>query len=126
VRLLLDTHVVLWWLADSDRLGPQTRRAVVEASRVMVSTVVAWEMEIKRSLGKLDFDDGYPDRIRESGFEQLAITLEHAKAAGPLPLHHRDPFDRMLVAQARVEHLKLVTADPAFAPYGIDLVDARM
>ena len=120
MNLLLDTHAVLWWLADTE-LSAEARSAIADADRVVaVSAASVWEISIKRRLGKLEAPAQVVEAIAASRFEPLAITLDHADAAGALPQHHRDPFDRMLVAQARVEGLTLVTRDPAIGAYDVD------
>jgi PIN domain nuclease of toxin-antitoxin system len=119
VRLLLDTHVFLWWRADAPELPASARLAMLDTSNeVLVSAVVAWEITIKRALGKLDFEGRVADAVAEEGFASLPIELRHADELTRLPAHHRDPFDRMLVAQARIESLTLVSVDPAFRDYG--------
>ena len=101
-RLLLDTHVLLWALEDSPELGEKARRAVIDPrNEVFVSAINVWEITIKRSLGKLRGLDNLTTTVEDTGFTQLPITLFHAEQAGNLPMHHRDPFDRMLVAQAQ-------------------------
>lgn len=125
MRLLIDSHVALWWLNDDEQLGPMTRTAITEAETVFVSVVTPWELGIKRAFGKLSFPDGLSSLLAEQGFESLAISAAHAERAPILPAHHRDPFDRMLLAQAELERLTMVSADGQFAPYGIDLIDAR-
>ena len=103
-RLLLDTHVLLWALEDSPELGEKARRAVIDPrNEVFVSAINVWEITIKRSLGKLRGLDNLTTTVEDTGFTQLPITLFHAEQAGNLPMHHRNPFDRMLVAQAQAE-----------------------
>jgi PIN domain nuclease of toxin-antitoxin system len=124
VRLLLDTHALLWWLAG-DGLRPNAAAAVGDPrNTVLVSAVSVWEVGIKGALGKVTIDGDLLESIRATGFEALPITFDHAHAAGALPLHHRDPFDRMLVAQATVEAATLVTRDPAIAAYETPLLGA--
>ena len=123
-RLLLDSHVALWVLGD-ETLGESARRAVSDASVVYVSVVTPWELGIKRALGKLDYPAGLIGALVGAGFEMLSITAEHTELAPTLPLHHRDPFDRMLLAQAVVQGLTLVTADTALKVYDIATLDAR-
>lgn len=119
-RLLLDTHAFLWWLADSPRLGARARRAIAHAGEVWVSAATVWEISIKMSLGKLELprDADIEAELVNQGFRALPIDVPHAMAAGALPNHHRDPFDRMLVAQAQVEGLTIVTADDSIPVYG--------
>lgn len=120
--LLLDTHVFLWWRMDDARLGADVRRAIADADTVYVSAASAWEAAIKASLGKLELPDSVRKGAQESGFDELPIRVAHAEAAAALPAHHRDPFDRMLVAQALVEGLVLVTHDRQLEPYGVPVL----
>lgn len=118
-RLLLDTHVLLLWLA-AETISREAAEAIAEpSSTVVVSAASIWEITIKRQPGKLRFDGSPADEVRDAGFEHLSITAAHAEAAGDLPLHHRDPFDRMLVAQAQAEGLTLVSRDAAFHRYDV-------
>lgn len=123
MTLLLDTHVLLWWAGDDARLGERARRALARED-VAVSAVSGWEIEIKRALGRLDAPDDVAGLLAEQGFRELPLSLGHAIAAGRLPRHHDDPFDRALVAQARSEGLGLVTADRSLAQYDVRLLDA--
>jgi PIN domain nuclease of toxin-antitoxin system len=122
VKLLLDTHVFLWWRSNNRRLGRSARAAVAEAGVVFVSAATAWEAAIKAALGRLEYPDTIDAGVSESGFEKLPITLAHAEHAACLPPHHADPFDRMLVAQAELEGLTLVTHDRNLAPYGTPVI----
>jgi PIN domain nuclease of toxin-antitoxin system len=119
MKLLLDTHVVLWWRLDSRRLEREVRRAIGGADRVFVSAASAWEAAIKIALGRLRLKDPFAVLVAASGFEELPIAFRHAEQLASLPAHHADPFDRMLVAQAQIEGLTLVTHDRALAPYGV-------
>jgi PIN domain nuclease of toxin-antitoxin system len=125
VRLLVDSHVGLWWLDDHPAFGPQCREQLGAAEEVFFSAVTPWELGIKRGLGRIVIPDGLADALTAAGFTPLSITVAHAERAPALPPHHRDPFDRMLVAQAQLEALTLVTADDTLRPYDIDLLDAR-
>ena len=119
-RLLLDTHVVLWALDDHPKLSLKARSAITDpANEVFVSAASIWEIAIKRSLGKLQAPDSITSWVEASGFLELAVTSFHAEQAGGLPFHHRDPFDRMLVAQAQAEGLIIVTADQHIRLYGV-------
>jgi PIN domain nuclease of toxin-antitoxin system len=118
VRLLLDTHIFLWWRADAPDLPTVARTAMLDpANEVYVSGAVAWEIAIKSGLGKLDFEGRVADAVLEEGFVSLPIQLAHADEVRRLPDLHRDPFDRLLLAQARIESLTLVTADPQLRRY---------
>jgi PIN domain nuclease of toxin-antitoxin system len=117
---LLDTHILLWWLDDSPRLSRETREFLGSPRRTFfVSSATAWEIAIKKRLGKLSAPEDLEEAIKANGFESLPITIPHALATGTLPLHHEDPFDRMLIAQASVERLILVTHDRSFARYSV-------
>jgi PIN domain nuclease of toxin-antitoxin system len=120
--LLLDTHVVLWWLTDDPTLSEEVKIRLDDEPDVSVSSATLWEVAIKQSIGELAEPEDLTDRIAQSGFRQLAISFEHAIAAGRLPLLHRDPFDRLLVAQARCDGLTLVTRDPQVQRYDVDLL----
>lgn len=118
-RLLLDTQPLLWWLADQP-IDREASDAIADPSNIVaVSATSIWEITIKRQVGKLRFEGSPADEVLDAGFERLSITAVHAELAGDLPLHHRDPFDRMLVAQAQAEGLTLVTRDPAFDGYDV-------
>jgi PIN domain nuclease of toxin-antitoxin system len=119
VSLLLDTHVFLWWIGEPARLSDDARAAIADPQTlVYVSAASAWEISIKRALGRVDLrDEEFSYGIRESGFAELNVTVEHSLVAGALPPHHRGPFDRMLVAQATVEGLRLVTHDRVITAY---------
>jgi PIN domain nuclease of toxin-antitoxin system len=123
VRLLLDTHAALWWLADDPRFGTLAAAHVADdANQVLLSAAVVWEVAIKRSLGKLEAPDDFASALLGAGALPLAVSLEHAAAVEHLQRHHRDPFDRMLVAQATIERAVMVSRDEALRPYGIPTV----
>ena len=124
MSLLLDTHVVLWWLADDPSLPEEIKNRLDHEPDVYVSSATVWEIAIKQAIGKITEPAGLPEQVRASGFRELPITSEHAIAAGRLPLIHRDPFHRMLVAQARCEHLTLVTRDSRCQQYEVALLPA--
>lgn len=116
---LLDTHLLLWWLADDPKLSRPARDIIGKGSHgVYVSAATAWEISIKRSIGKLKAPDDLENALSTNHFQALPITLHHALIAGHLPRHHEDPFDRMLVAQAQFEGLTLLTHDRRLKPYG--------
>jgi PIN domain nuclease of toxin-antitoxin system len=120
-RLLLDTHPLLAWLAG-DAIARETADAIADpSSTVAVSAASVWEITIKRQVGKLRFEGSPAAEVIDAGFELLSITAAHVERAGDLPLHHRDPFDRMLVSQAQAEGMTLVSRDAAF-----DLYDVRL
>jgi PIN domain nuclease of toxin-antitoxin system len=119
VKLLLDTHALLWWLDADARLDQSAADAIAGAEYVAVSAASAWEIGIKQAVGKLRGPDDLSAELATNGFTELPVTVAHALAAGALPPHHSDPFDRMLVAQSRLEGLTLVTRDDRLADYGI-------
>jgi PIN domain nuclease of toxin-antitoxin system len=123
MSLLLDTHVVLWWLADAPSLSDEIKARLDHEPDVYVSAVTVWEVAIKQAIGKLEPAD-LPEQILGSGFRELPVGSEHAIAAGRLPLIHRDPIDRMLVAQARCEDLTLVTRDSRCRQYDVAVLPA--
>ena len=125
MRLLLDTHVLLWAIADPDQLTKRARDLIVDGrNAVLVSAASVWEIAIKRALGKLTAPEGLGAAIVTAGFDSLPISFDHAELAGSLPTHHHDPFDRMLIAQAQLESLTIVTRDTRFARYGVHLLEA--
>ena len=120
MKLLLDTPAALWWLADDDRLGQNVGRHLTdETNQVLLSAVVVWEVAIKRSLGKLDAPDDLVETLLGAGAHPLPITLDHAATVETLPWHHRDPFDRLLVAQALTEDAAIVSHDEPLSQYGV-------
>lgn len=125
MRLLLDTNALLWLLAGDDRLGTSARAAVERAETLVVSVASLWEIAIKISIRKLAPIPRLHSAIQELGFERLAINDAHLAALQDLPHLHRDPFDRMLISQAFVARLTIVTADAAFAGYAVPTLDAR-
>ena len=122
MRLLLDTHVVLWWRLDSADLGREARRAIATADLVCVSAASGWEVAIKRALGKLRFAGAFAPLVTTGGFSELPVSLRHAERLLELPDHHRDPFDRMLIAQALAEDLTIVTHDRQFSRYDVPII----
>lgn len=126
MRFLLDTHVWLWTLLSPQRISADTRALITEPSTgLLLSAASSWEIAIKYRLGKLSLPEPparfIPPRLVRDGVEPLSVQHHHAQAVADLPEHHRDPFDRLLVAQARIERLTLVTADPKLAAYDVEL-----
>jgi PIN domain nuclease of toxin-antitoxin system len=122
LRLLLDTHILLWWLAD---LPPVTKRLmdyITKAELVMISAASVWEMEIKKAKGMLEAPGDIDKAIEFNGFRPLSISVAHSMLAGKLPPLHKDPFDRMLIAQATLEGLTLVTRDRTLVEYGVPIL----
>jgi PIN domain nuclease of toxin-antitoxin system len=123
LKLLLDTHALLSLLFADGRLSSSAEEAMAQPdAQLLASAVNVWEIAIKRKVGKLEAPDNVIERIDETGAEILAISARHAQAGGSLPLHHRDPFDRLLIAQAKLEGCAILTKDPAFAAYGVPVV----
>jgi PIN domain nuclease of toxin-antitoxin system len=123
VRLLLDTHSLLALLSSDYRLSSTARAAMERPDTQLIASVVSvWEIAIKRSIGKLQAPDDVIERIEEAGAELLTITARHAHATATLPFHHRDPFDRLLIAQAQLERCAIVTGDSAFPAYDVPVV----
>lgn len=127
MAILLDTHALLWWMIGDPRLSPRARAAVgAERAEVFVSAASAWELAMKVRLGKLPqaarLTHRLPESLAEQDFKSLAIRLEHGRLGGLLPGEHRDPFDRILAAQALIEDLTLVTSDSAFGPFGVKVL----
>lgn len=122
MRLLVDTHAALWLLDEDKRLSASADQMLTDASNeVLLSAAVVWEVAIKRSLGKLDAPDGFAAMLLDAGALPLAVSIDHARAVRSLPWHHRDPFDRLLVAQAILEDAVLVSSDDRLRAY-----DARV
>jgi PIN domain nuclease of toxin-antitoxin system len=124
VNLLLDTHAVIWFLGGREELRQEARDAIETADRVYISAASIWEMATKVARGRLEAPPDFTHRLLDLGMLQLALEWEHARVAGGLPLHHRDPFDRMLVAQAIVERLTIVTRDEAIRRYPVAVITA--
>jgi PIN domain nuclease of toxin-antitoxin system len=125
VRLLLDTVTLLWWLDGDSKLGPKARAAIADpGNEVFVSAASTWEISVKRASGKLEAPFEITTALERNYFIELPIEVTHSLAAGALPAHHKDPFGRMLVAQAQLENLTLVTNDPQIAKYGLVLLAA--
>jgi PIN domain nuclease of toxin-antitoxin system len=124
VRILLDTHALLWWLFDDPLLSREARRVIARpANEILVSAASGWEIATKHRLGKLpeatEAASGLPMLLRKARFSSLDVTMAHGLAAGALPGPHRDPFDRMLIAQSRDLDVPVVTRDAVFAQYGV-------
>lgn len=123
MRLLLDTHALLWWRDASPRLSGKAADAIGDgANEIIVSSATLWEIVIKRSLGKLRFPDDLEEVIREEEFGLLQITFPHLQALDGLPRLHRDPFDRLVIAQALAEGIPIITGDDVFRPYGVGIL----
>lgn len=125
MRLLLDTQALLWWLLGDPRLGPLADAAIGNPQAdVHVSGVSAVEIVIKQAKGRLDVPGDLPGQLGTNGFIELPMTVRHGLAVADLPMHHADPFDRMLIAQARTERLTLVTSDRAISAYDVNILNA--
>ena len=129
MNLLLDTQTLIWWREGSRKLGPRARAAIEsDVDAVRISAATAWEIAIKWRTGRLKLPEAphrwVPAALASSGFDGLVVTVEHAVAVAALPDHHSDPFDRVLIAQAQIEGLRIVTSDAAFDDYDVPLLDA--
>ncbi len=123
MKILLDTHILLWWLADDQRLPSQAGTTIADPdNEVVVSAASAWEISLKQAAGRLEAPGDLLDAVAANDFGALAITAAHAVAAGRLPPHHGDPFDRMLIAQAQIEGLTLVSVDERFSDYDVEVL----
>jgi PIN domain nuclease of toxin-antitoxin system len=126
VKLLLDTHLLLWWLAGDPELPRSAKVLIADpGNTVFVSAVTMWEIYLKQSLGKLRLPPDFDSRLSAEPFEMLALRCEHTSRVRAMPWHHRDPFDRMLVAQAQAEGMTLLTSDKALRRYGACVVAAQ-
>jgi PIN domain nuclease of toxin-antitoxin system len=125
VRLLLDTNALLWWLDSPKLLRSEAHGAIEEpANEIFVSAIAVWEIVLKSGLSKLPMPADFRVHLERARFSALPLTWEHSLEAGGLPFHHRDPFDRLLIAQARIEGLTIVTSDPAFEKYQVATIPA--
>ena len=125
-RFILDTHALLWWLADSPQLGERCKEIISDQrNQIYISAATTWEISIKMSLGKLEAPEDMDSAVEDEGFSKLPISLYHGQLAGQLPPIHRDPFDRMLIAQAQAEGLILITADENITHYKLRVQDPR-
>jgi PIN domain nuclease of toxin-antitoxin system len=123
LKLILDTHAALWWLSGDEHFGETAASHLTDdTNQVLLSAAVVWEVAVKRSLGKLEAPEEFAPTLLGAGAHPLPITIDHAAAVEELPWHHRDPFDRMLVAQASIEGAALVSRDEAFGAYGVMVV----
>ncbi|WP_069790385.1 type II toxin-antitoxin system VapC family toxin [Cyanobacterium sp. IPPAS B-1200] len=123
MRFLLDTHILLWWLGNDNRLPPKIRSVISNPENIIfISSATVWEMSIKKSLGKLSVPNNLLEKLNDNNFTVLNITAEHGLSVTELPLHHKDPFDRMLIAQALIEQLTIITIDTKFILYDVCLL----
>ncbi len=124
MNLILDTHIILWWM-DDNRLLPQKYRLAIEDENniCFVSAASVWEISIKSAIGKLDIPDNYMEVLFDQNFKEIPISWQHARKVRYLPMHHKDPFDRLLIAQAIVEDLTLLSIDKIISKYDVELLD---
>jgi PIN domain nuclease of toxin-antitoxin system len=122
LKLLLDTHAIIWWVRDDRRLGRQARRAIADAGVVWVSAASGWEIALKIAKGRLRIVESLRVTVAADRFTELQLTLRHTEELERLPLHHGDPHDRILIAQARVEGATIITHDRAFQKYGVPVI----
>lgn len=122
---LLDTHALLWWMSVPSQLSEQARSVIADPEHtIMLSAASAWEMSIKQRLGRIDFPPNLEEVLAKDQIEPLAITIAHTLGVGSLPMHHQDPFDRLLIAQARIEQLILITRDAQIEQYDVQTLRA--
>lgn len=125
MRLLLDTHTLIWWLTNNPTLSIEAKKAIAQIDNmVFVSAASAWEIAIKKGIGKLKAPDNLPEQIEKKNFQPLPIEIHQALTVEKLPLHHSDPFDRILIAQALCEDLTIITRDRKFSAYSVSIVKA--
>ncbi len=123
MNLLIDAHVLVWWIGDQPELTDEARAAIADpANTVSVSAATVWELAIEKAAGRLEFDGDVRAELEINRFDLLPIGLEHALAAAKLPQHHSDPFDRMLIAQAQIERLTIVTRDRRIPQYDVPVL----
>ena len=127
MRVLLDTHVFLWWITDDPRLSARARSVIGDGgNRLFLSAASGWEMAIKAALGRLELPDHperfIPQQLSLNAIEALPVTMGHALHVYSLPLHHRDPFDRLIIAQAQLEKLPILTSDAQIARYPVEVI----
>ncbi len=120
MKLLLDTHILLWWLSQNQKLLPTEKEIITDPDNlILISAATAWEIVVKKMIGKLEAPDDLPAALAANNFLELPITIKHSQKLYQLPLHHQDPFDRIMVAQAMSEDLTFMTRDPKIALYDI-------
>ena len=123
MNLILDTNIILWWLEDNSNLSRKYRSAISDTDNICyVSAASIWEISIKRAIGKLEIPADYLDLLLNQGFNELPVSWQHANEVKHLPFHHRDPFDRLLIAQALIEDLTLLTADEIISQYKVTIL----
>ena len=120
MKFLIDTHLLLWWLTDSEQLS-QTARDIIQATEptIFISAASVWEMRIKQAIGKLKLPKNFAEVLEEQPFERLSITVDHTHKVSELPMHHKDPFDRLLIAQATLDDLTILSHDKIFEQYKV-------
>lgn len=123
MNLILDTHIILWWMDDNRLLPQKYRLAVADKNNIcFVSAVSVWEISIKSAIGKLDIPDNYLDVLLDQNFKELPVSWQHACKVRQLPMHHKDPFDRLLIAQAIIEDLTILSVDKIIPEYDVEIL----
>ena len=123
MNLLLDTHIILWWLDNNNKLPEKYFEAISDSNNIcFISSATIWEVSIKCALGKLEIPDNFTDILEQEGFNELQISWNHAAMVRQLPFHHKDPFDRLIIAQAIIEDLTLLTVDKVIPEYEVKIL----
>ncbi len=123
MNLILDTHIILWWLDDNNLLPQKYRLAIADKNNIcFISAASIWEISIKSAIGKLDIPDNYLEVLLDQNFRELPISWQHAGKVSHLPMYHKDPFDRLLIAQAIVDNLTLLSVDKVISKYDVDIL----
>lgn len=123
MNLILDTHIILWWLDNSDKLPVKYFEAITDSNNIcFISSASIWEISIKSGLGKLEIPGNFTDILLQEGFSELPVSWEHAAKVRQLPFHHKDPFDRLIIAQAIIEDFTLLTVDKIISEYEVEIL----
>lgn len=123
MNLILDTHIILWWLDNNAKLPEKYLKAISDSNNIcFISSAVIWEISIKSALGKLEIPGNFTDILQAEGFSELPVSWNHAAMVRKLPFHHKDPFDRLIIAQTIIEDLTLLTVDKIISEYGVKIL----
>lgn len=123
MNLILDTHIILWWLDNNEKLPEKYFRLITDSNNIcFISSAVIWEISIKSGLGKLEIPGNFTEILQQEGFSELPVSWEHAAMVRQLPFHHKDPFDRLIIAQTIIEDFTLLTVDKIIPEYGVKIL----